>query len=293
VIVAHGDPITLASDRLGRYAVMINANDIAASGAIPRWLLTTVLLPGETTPSQALALLDDIARTAAEQGVTLVGGHTEVIAAVSRPVVSATMLAPVDRSELREKRAVRPGDSVLLTKALAVEGTALLAQEMGEHLRALGMTAAQLSTCRDLLEQVSIVPEARIAAGFAGVHAMHDVTEGGLATALAELASASGHGITVHCERIPVLPQTAQICALLAADPLGLIASGSLLICCASGEVAALERCLNEADVAVAVIGEVAEPGGGVSALQRGLPAPWPQFAADEAARLLEQLREP
>jgi len=286
-LVAHGDPITLSSRDLAEYAVLVNANDLAASGGVPRWLLTTVLLPAGTTASQALALLADLGEAAASGGITLVGGHTEVSDAVTRPVISATMLGTLRRADLRDKRKVLPGDQVILTKALAVEGTALLAEELGERLRALGMSAHELDACRALLSRLSIVPEARLASGFAGVRAMHDVTEGGLATALRELTVACAHGIVVHHERVPVLPETRRLCELLEVDPLGLIASGSLLVCCRPDESEALLRALDDEGIAASVIGEVSERGAGVSALERGLPAPWPKFAADEAARIL------
>ena len=68
VVVAHGDPITLTSADLGRLAVLVNANDIATSGAEPRWLLTTVLLPAATTPSQALRLLAEHRRDQRRRG---------------------------------------------------------------------------------------------------------------------------------------------------------------------------------------------------------------------------------
>jgi len=292
-LVAHGDPITLSSRELAAYAVLVNANDIAASGGVPRWLLTTVLLPAETTASQALALLADLGAAAARAGVALVGGHTEVSDAVTRPVVSATMLGTMHRADLRDKREVLPGDQVILTKALAVEGTALLAEELGERLRDLGMDERELEGCRELLGRLSIVPEARLAAGFAGVRAMHDITEGGLATALRELAAACGHGIIVHRERVPLLPETRRLCALLGVDPLGLIASGSLLVCCRPQETAALLRTLADEGIAATAIGEVSETSAGVSALEGGLPAPWPEFAADEAARLLAHTKRP
>jgi HAD superfamily hydrolase (TIGR01509 family) len=293
-IVAHGDPITLASGELGRFAVHVNANDIAASGADPRWLLTTVLLPAGTTPSQALALLGELADAAAAQGVTIIGGHTEVTGAVSRPVVAATTIGVARRSDLREKCAVRAGDHILLTKGLAVEGAALLARELGERLNALGMSDAELAACRDLLDHVSVVPEARLAAGFAGVRAMHDVTEGGLSTALRELASATGRAITVHIDRVPVLPEATRLCALLGADPLGLIGSGSLLICCDPAEAETLLERFAGAGIAAADIGACGAaaagpeaPGEGVNAFEDGRPVPWPEFAVDEAARVL------
>ena len=289
VLAVHGDPITLATGDLGRLAVLVNANDIAAAGAAPRWLLTTVLLPLGTTGSQALALLGDIGDAAAAEGVALVGGHTEVTDAVTRPVVSSTMLGTVRRADLRDKRGARTGDEVILTKGVAVEGTALLARELGHRLAALGMTEEELRASARLLEQVSVVPEARIATGFAGVRALHDVTEGGLATALRELAAATGRGVVVRRELIPVLPETRRLCDLLGADPLGLIGSGSLLLCCRPEESAALLAALRAAGIAAAVIGSLGEPGAGVTAQERGRPAPWPAFAADEAARLLAQ----
>jgi hydrogenase expression/formation protein HypE len=286
LLVAHGDPITLGGADVGSAAVLVNVNDLAASGADPRWLLATVLLPAGTTPSEARTLLDGLAGAAARAGVSLAGGHTEVTAAVMRPVVSLTALGTVTRAGLKDKRAARAGDSVLLTKALALEGTALLAEELGERLQALGMSADELAACRALQRQASVLPEARVAREVEGVRAMHDVTEGGLATGLRELAAATGRGVRVHRERVPIDPWTERVCALLGADPLGLIASGSLLICCDPAQAASLAAALDAAGVPAAEIGELTD-GAGVAALERGLPAPWPEFATDEAARLL------
>jgi HAD superfamily hydrolase (TIGR01509 family) len=287
VLVAHGDPITLGGDRPGRAAVLVNANDIAASGAAPRWLLATVLLPPQTTPSEALAVLGDLAAAADAEGIVMAGGHTEVTPAVVRPTISATMLGTLLRKDLRHKKSVHRGDRVVITKELAIEGTVLLAEELGERLHALGMSDAELAACRDLQPQSSIVPEARVAAQSASVHAMHDITEGGLATAIRELAAATGRGVTVHRERIPVAPLCRRVCDLLGADPLGLIASGSLLICCAPEGLEELLAALRAQEIAATELGVFTEEGAGVTALEGGRPAPWPSFAVDEAARLL------
>ncbi len=292
LLVAHGDPITLGGEAVGRAAVLVNVNDIAASGAEPRWLLATVLLPPGITPSQALALLDALAAAAAEAGVTLVGGHTEITDAVTRPVVSLTALGTLRRGELKDKRSARGADRVLLTKALAMEGAALLAEELGERLRALGMSAAELDACRALRERASILAEARLAREVPGVRAMHDVTEGGLATALRELAAATGRGVLVHRDRVPVSPETRRVCELLGADPLGLIASGSLLVCCDPDDAAELAGMLAAAGIPATDIGELTEAGAGVVALERDRPAPWPSFVTDEAARLLARREE-
>ncbi len=288
-LVAHGDPITLTGEHLGHFAALVNANDVATAGAEPRWLLTTVLLPPGTTASQALHLLADVAASAAAVGAPVVGGHTEVTDAVTRPVVSVTALGTVARERLRDKRSIRPGDRVVLTKALAVEGTAILATEAAGRLHDLGMSEAELADCAALLPLMSIVPEARVAAGFDGVHAMHDVTEGGLATAVREVAHAGGHGIRMDRDVVPVLPQTARVCTLLGADPLGLIASGSLLVCCDPGQTAALIEALTAAGVPATIVGEVGAPGDDVSARRDGTEVPWPAFATDEVARLLAE----
>ena len=146
------------------------------------------------------------------------------------------------------------------------------------------MSDAELAACRGLLDRLSIVPEARLAAGFAGVRAMHDVTEGGLATALRELASAAGRRDTVHVERVPVLPEAARLCELLGADPLGLIGSGSLLVCC--GPARGGRRCWRgsrEAGIAAADIGEF----GGAGGVARGRP----RWSEQRSRRLGRQVR--
>jgi hydrogenase expression/formation protein HypE len=293
VLVVHGDPITLTGDELGRYAVRVNANDVATAGATPRWFLVTVLLPRGASAAEALCLLGDVAGAARELGVSVIGGHTEVTAVVTRPVVSGTMLGVVDRAGLRDNRAPRPRDRVVLTKALAVEGTALLAAALADELRAAGFSDEELARCRDFLERLSIVPEARVAACLDGVIAMHDVTEGGLATALEELSIASGCGIAVEPGRAPVYAETRRLCAALGLDPLGLIGSGSLLIVCRPTAVAALLAALDAEGVAAVEIAALTAASPGVTAIDGDRPAPWRRFETDEAARALAARRPP
>ena len=282
ILVAHPDPITLAGSDLARFTVLVNANDIATSGADPRWFLATVLLPVGSTPSEASCLIRDLAAACAEQGIALVGGHTEVTDAVTRPTIAGTMLGKVVRADLRDKNDARPGDRVILTARVAVEGTAVLAMELGDRLRELGMTPEELTACRAFVERLSVLPAARIARGFAGVRAMHDVTEGGLATGIRELATAAGVGVRVRPRAVPIYPETRRICDLLDADPLGVIGSGSLLIVCAPEESAQLTAALTDGGVEATEIGEIVT-GSGVIA-ERG---DWPAFDVDEVARLL------
>jgi hydrogenase expression/formation protein HypE len=295
VLVLKADPITFATDCAGAYAVHVNVNDLATSGATPRWLLASLLFPVGTNAAQVLHVMRELQTAARAAGLILCGGHTEVTDAVSRPVIAAQAAGTVDRRDLVDKRRMMEGDRVLITKRLAVEGTCLLAREVPGRLKELGMDDAEIDCCRDFLAHpgISVLNEARIAARSGKVSAMHDVTEGGLSTALYELSSAGAHRIRVYRDLIPVYPETRRICSLLNLDPLGLIGSGSLLITCKRDAAGDLLEALAAAGIEAACVGEVLERGAGVEAVNaEGSSVPWPQFKADEIARLFERTGE-
>jgi hydrogenase expression/formation protein HypE len=285
-LILTSDPITFVSDALGRYPVVINANDIATSGATPRWFLVTLLAPPGTTPRRVLGILSELAKTCRKQGISLCGGHTEITEAVTRPVVTGMMAGTVERARLLDKRDMKPGDVVLLTKAVAVEGTAIIAHEFEGRLLALGFSKEEISTCKGFIHQLSVLREAGMAGNHEGVRAMHDVTEGGLATALEELSVSGGHRIRADLERIPVFHETASICKTLNLNPMGLIGSGSLLICCRKDTSDSLLEKLKAAGIQATRIAEVLKPGRGVAAFDNAAPAPWPHFDVDEITRL-------
>ncbi len=286
VLVIKSDPITFATDAIGHYAVLINANDIATLGAIPRWFLNTLLFPSGVTASYIRQVMHELESVCRRWNITLCGGHTEITDAVTRPVITGMLAGTVTKSRLIDKRNMMPGDKVLLTKAVAVEGTAIIAREFGDRLIALGMTESDIETCKQFLFSISILEEAQIARNCDGVSAMHDITEGGVATALTELSIAGEHRIRVKMDRIPVFPQTQKICTLLGIDPMGLIGSGSLLICSRKNETETLMGSIREAGIDIACIGEVMEAGRGVEAVGKTGPIVWPRFEADELTRL-------
>jgi hydrogenase maturation factor len=192
----------------------------------------------------------------------------------------------MERRDLVDKRNMQPGDRILLTKGVAVEGTAIIAQAFADRLSALGMAAGELAASRALEQQISILPEAAVARETPGVTAMHDVTEGGVATALSELSCAGRHRLEIVLDRIPILPQCARIGKLLGIDPLGLIGSGSLLVACRPDAAAKLLERLARKGIAAACIGEVRQPGRGIEAYRNGTSVPWPEFTVDELTRL-------
>ena len=231
VLVASTDPITFTSENLGYYAVNVNANDVATMGALPRWFLAALLLPEGFDGKKVSGIFTDLASACKHLEVSLAGGHTEVSSAVTRPVMVGTMLGTVPRRQLVRPERVKEGDVVLLTKRLAIEGTAIIARERRKRAaRVLGERGA--GRARSLLFRpgISVVPEAMAAVGAAPVRAMHDPTEGGFISGIRELSFVTGLGVEVYEEKIPMYAETREICSDFGLDPLGLIASGSLLI---------------------------------------------------------------
>ena len=286
VLVLKADPITFATDSIGQYAVLVNANDIATSGAIPQWFLTTLFFPNGTTPSQIQHVFEELKSFCRQWGITLCGGHTEITDAVNRPIVAGMMAGTVARRDLIDKGRMKKGDRVLLSKGVAVEGTAIIAREFGIRLKKFGMAGGEIDRCRQFLDNISIITEAKIAAATTGTSAMHDITEGGLATALEELSIAAGWTIRIDTDHIPVYPETQKICSLLDINPLGLIGSGSLLICCRSKDCKKLMENIAAAGVEVTPIGEVMERGQGIKAYKRKKQVAWPAFEVDEITKL-------
>ncbi len=292
VIVLKSDPITFAEDRLGYYTLAINANDIATSGATPRWLLTTLLFPVGSTAAQIHALIRELQQVSREFGISLCGGHTEITEAVNKPIVVGQMVGTVEKERLIDKRRMEKGDQILFTKGVAVEGTSVLARECAEELLGLGMTQSEIQRCQEFLFDpgISILAEAQIVARSAS--AMHDVTEGGLATALQELSVGGGNRLRIDVERIPVFKETERICRLLGIHPFGLIGSGSLLLTCSPGSSQSLLESMREAGISAVCIGEVLEEGAGVEAVDgSGSLVEWPDFEADELGRAFEKIK--
>jgi len=290
-LVAKSDPITFATDEIGRYVVHVNANDVATMGARPRWFLLTLLLPpGKADDTLVEAIFEQVSAACDALGAVLSGGHTEVTHNLDRPIAVGTMLGEVDKDALVRTAGAQAGDVVILTKGIAIEGTAVLAREAGELLSAR-VGRAQVAQGRRLLHEpgISIVREAEILGRSVAVHAMHDPTEGGLATGLWEVARASGKGIEVELERVPVLPETAAFCAALDLNPLGLIASGALLATMAAQDADTAIGALAAEGIGATRIGHVVDGPVVVEGITAHGRMRLPIFEQDELARWFEQ----
>lgn len=288
-LVAKSDPITFVEKRVGWYAVHVNANDIACMGAQPLWFLMTVLLPeGRADEAMVRAIWRDVQEACGDLGVTVCGGHTEITAGLERPVLCGQMLGEVARDRLVRGDGARVGDAILLTRPVPVEGTAILAEAKRAALEpALGATL--LARAAEYIHNpgISVVRPALTAAAGGHVHAMHDPTEGGLATGVHELAEAAELGAVVNEAAIPLSEEGAAICRALNLDPLGVITSGALLLAVPPEAEAETRSALVEAGAQGTRIGTLTPPEQGIRLVRGEEEVPLPRYDSDEISRVL------
>jgi hydrogenase expression/formation protein HypE len=289
LLVVKSDPITFARDRAPHYLVNINANDLACLGATPRWLLVTALFPaGTTTEGHIRALFTELQSACSRRGITLIGGHTEITEGIDRVLLVGQMLGTAHPTRLLAPGAAKPGDRILLSRPAAIEGTALLAIELRERLAA-SVDNTLLDRAARFLDDpgISIVEDAKVLLRTGLVSALHDPTEGGVATGVRELASAAKAGALVSRAAIPLFPETRAIADALEIDPLGLLASGSLLATVPAAGMADVERACREAAMPFAWIGKIVPTESGMILREERGEVELPAFSTDEAARVL------
>jgi hydrogenase expression/formation protein HypE len=285
LLVASSDPITFTAHHIGYYSVNVNANDVATMGARPRWFLAALLFPPGTRKAALRRIFDELDTACDDLGIRMCGGHTEATGVVTKPVIAGTMLGTVGRRRLVRPGRTRAGDRVLLTKRLALEGTSIIARERRRGVeRILGRQEA--ARARNLLFEpgISVVKEALSAARAACVHAMHDPTEGGLLWGVKELGHATGLGVEIDLDRVPVFEETAAVCDHLGLDPLGLIASGSLLVVVSARDARKVAGAIQAQGIECTDIGRIV--GRGLWGIRRGKRRRLPRLKADEITRL-------
>jgi hydrogenase expression/formation protein HypE len=267
ILASHVDPIVGAVAGIGWLAVHVACNDIAASGISPRWILLLVLLPSADDEELLESVMSDANHAAREIGVSIVGGHTGYSAGLLRPLVAVTALGTASgRSPVRSNGA-RPGDHVLVTKGIALEGTGILAQDFADVARELGLSDRDLAEGCDVMKSVSVLPEALLLADN-GASSMHDVTRGGLLETLLEIAHLSGVGIEIDAGRLPVPSIVARFAEAFRFDPAAMISSGTLAVTVPDPHLAAAENALNNSRTPFAVVGRVTEGHGPFSTVE-------------------------
>lgn len=258
LLVISSDPITGASKNAGYLAVHVACNDIVTTGAEPVGIQLVLFLPEGIEEQEIENLMAEINETAASINVEVLGGHTEILSAVNKVIISVTAVGKVAKDLYLPSSNAQAGDDLVLTKGLGIEGTFILANDYENLLLEKGVSKETIFAAKKYKNKISILEEGLLAAKM-GAHAMHDVTEGGLYGALDELSMASGLGFELNIENLPISKESKEITDALLIDPAGLISSGSMLIAIPDSKELLNE--LEKLGIKAAKIGAIIEKG--------------------------------
>jgi len=262
-LVVHSDPITGTVENIGWLAVNICTNDIATRGVRPLWILTVLLLPEGVSSAQLEKITAQIDEAAKELGVAVVGGHSEITPGIDRPIIITTAMGETQRERFVRTGGAKIGDSIIVTKGAAIEGTAILSQELDSILQGK-VGKKTIDKAKKFIKKISVVKDALTAVEIGGVHAMHDATEGGIAGGLQEIAWASNVGLIAYENKIPLYPETQAICKALEIDSLRTISSGALIIAAHSEKAEKILAALRGMGIRAAVVGRVVDKKKGI-----------------------------
>lgn len=259
LLAAHSDPITASHSRIGWLSIHIAANDIAASGFKPSWFITTLILPEGTKEEAILSIATDMKKAITELGGSLLGGHTEFSSAVSRAVIITTALGAGKREDMTPTSNAKPGDFLIMTKKAALEATSIAAHDLSQLLLERGLTISEIVEAKRYIDEISVVPEARILSSNRLANAMHDPTEGGIAAAAFEISYASGWAVELWKEPVTISDISKKILETLGVDPLFSLSSGTLLASIPPHKLETALQALSSAGIEASVIGKVLE----------------------------------
>lgn len=267
-LVAKTDPITFVTNKIGYYAVNVNVNDIVCSGAEPKWFQSTLLLPENHTSIELIEnIFNDIQITCDSMGITVIGGHTEITHGLENPIVVGCLIGEVKKTKLVLTSGAEPNDAIILTKGIFIEGTSIIGYEKEKELKKSGYDDDFINKCKNYLYNpgISVYNEALLANQHFPVKSMHDPTEGGLATGIAEMAIASNNGVIIEREKIKILPEPLELSQIFKLNPLNTISSGSLLIALESELSSKLVALLKNNNIDAEIIGKFVEKKKGFS----------------------------
>lgn len=260
--VMSTDPITAAVNEIGRLAIHITCNDIASNGIQPLGIMLAVMLPVGTTEEDISMMMEQAGETAAELGVEIIGGHTEITSAVNTPVIVSTAIGKAGKGTSQQAKAMQPGDFIMMTKWAGIEGTGIIASDFEERLKEF-CTKEEIEEAKQLLLQVSVVKEGVIA-GQIGTAGMHDITEGGILGAVWEMCQISGNGCELWIDEIPVKEITKKISGIFNINYLRLISSGCMLIIVHPEHKEEIQEAMKREGIKISCIGVIKEKNFGI-----------------------------
>lgn len=285
--VMSTDPITAAISDIGRLSIHISCNDIASNGIQPLGIMLAVLLPEGTTEEEIEEMMRQAGEASQELEVEIIGGHTEITQAVTKPVIVSTAIGRGPKGASQSAENIKPGDYIMITKYAGLEGTGIIACDFGKQLVEV-LSQEEIQEAKDLLDQVSVVKEG-VAAGKVGTHGMHDVTEGGILGAVWEMCHIAGLGAEVWLDQVPVKDVTKKICSYFNVDYLRLISSGCMVIMTPPDKKDAMEQAMKEIGVEISCIGVIKEKEDGIRMVSDGTSTEIAPPASDEIYKVVAE----
>jgi hydrogenase maturation factor len=258
--VVTSDPITFTTEEIGYYGVVVNINDIATRGAIPKWFLATLLFPEEGSDMRFIKKIFRQIHDACHRfKISFIGGHTEITPGIRRMILSGHMIGEVKKDRLVKTSGARVGDLLFLVKGVCIEGTSIIARERESELLARGVAASLIQRAKNFIFKpgIDVLQAAHIACKSASVHSMHDPTEGGLINGIVEMALASEKEIEVDLEKVLIYEESRILCQKFGLNPLGVIASGALLLTVPPSDLSTLQKSFRKASIPIQAIGQV------------------------------------
>ena len=229
------------------------ANNLATAGAQPFAAMITFLLPERATEEKLKKLMESAAQTAGSLGMQIAGGQTTVSPYVLQKMAVVTAYGKVKKGEYRTTKGAKPGQDIVISKWIGLEGTAILAKRKGEEMQTR-YPAYLIEEAKGFDQYLSIVLEAEVAMKF-GVGVMHDASEGGIMAALWELADSSGVGLTIELKKLPIRQETVEVCEFCNVNPYELLSGGCLIMTAEDGS--SLVEALNEEGISAVVVGKI------------------------------------
>jgi len=290
-LVVKTDPITFTTDEIGYYAVIVNVNDVVCTGAKPKWFQSTILLPENLTTSKMIeTIFKSIHNTCRSLGITVVGGHTEITPGLERPIVIGSLIGEVEKNKLILTSGAEPGDALILTKGIFIEGTSIIGREKENELRAQGFDQDFIEKCKNYLYNpgISVLDEALLANKHFQIKSCHDPTEGGIYTGIAEMTIASNTGVIVEEDKITILPEPKILSKIFNLNLYNTISSGSLLIAVNQEDSSDLIEILRKNKINAEQIGEfITKDKGLIIKKKNGKREPLEYTETDEITKII------
>jgi hydrogenase expression/formation protein HypE len=243
------DPITGASKNIGSLAIKVASNDIYAAGGEPFLAMITLIAPSEATTKDIRKIMNEAEKEAKRLNIEIAGGHTEFSDAVKRFIINTVIVGKTKRHI--KATSLNLGDSIIVTKTIGLEGSVILADKYADLLC---LNENEKKELLEYTEKISLIKEHKSVENIS-ISSMHDITEGGVFGALAEICEGAGMGCKIIVNSIPISPLTRKICDALNIDCYNLISSGSMIITTQFPEETIKSLCEN--GIEASIIGKI------------------------------------